>query len=120
MQLREYFQVISQRWWVILLTAVIAAVAAFGFAKTQTPIYRSSVKLEVTGRLDYGTTLAINGLLRQMAARIQTTTVANEVDQRLRLDLGPDALLEKVHTQAFPDTVQIQIDIDDIDPSRAE
>ena len=120
MQLREYLQVISQRWWIILLTATFAAASAFAFAKTQTPVFRSSVKLEVTGRVDYGQILAIGQLLRQIAARVETTGVANEVDQRLRLDLGPEALLEKVHTQAFPDTIQIQIDVDDVDPARAE
>lgn len=120
MQLREYLQVVSQRWWVIVLTAVFAATAAFVFAKAQTPIFRSSVKLEVTGRVDYGQILAIGQLLRQLAARVETSAVANEVDRRLRLDLGPDALLEKLHTQAFPDTIQIQIDVDDVDPTRAE
>jgi capsular polysaccharide biosynthesis protein len=120
MQLREYLKVVSERWWVILLTALIAAATAYGFAKTQTPIYRSSVKLEVTGRIDYGQILAIGQLLRQIAARVETTAVANAVDEQLRLDLGPDAILEKVHTQAFPDTIQIQIDVDDVDPIRSE
>ena len=120
MQLREYLKVISERWWVVVLTALFAAGTAYGFAKTQTPIYRSSVKLEVTGRIDYGQILAIGQLLRQIAARVETTGVANTVDERLRLDLGSDALLEKVHTQAFPDTIQIQIDVDDVDPIRAE
>ena len=87
MQLNEYFKVLSQRWWVIVLTALFAAASAFAFAKTQTPIYRSSVKLEVTGRIDYGQILAIGQLLRQIAARIETTAVANSVDQQLRLDL---------------------------------
>lgn len=120
MQLREYLKVLSQHWWVVVLTGLFAALTAYGFAKTQTPIYRSSVKLEVTGRIDYGQILAIGQLLRQIAARVETTAVANTVDEQLRLDLGSDALLEKVHTQAFPDTIQIQIDVDDVDPSRAE
>ncbi|MSQ23682.1 MAG: hypothetical protein EXR58_03890 [Chloroflexi bacterium] len=120
MELAEYYKVIRQRWWVILATAAIAAVVALGFARLQTPIFRSSVKLEVTGRFDYGNTLAIGQLLRQQAARVETTTVARAVDERLHLDLGPDALLEKIHTQAIPDTFQIQLDIDDVDPGRAE
>ena len=120
MPLHEYAKVLSQRWWVVVLTGLFAATSAFAFAKAQTPIYRSSVKLEVTGRIDYGQILAIGQLLRQIAARVETTAVASAVDEHLRLDLGSDALLEKVHTQAFPDTIQIQIDIDDVDPGRAE
>jgi capsular polysaccharide biosynthesis protein len=120
MQIREYTKVLRERWWVILLTALIAATTAFAFARSQTPIFRSSVKLEVTGRIDYGQILAIGQLLRQIAARVETTAVASTVDERLRLDLGTDALLAKIHTQAFPDTIQIQIDVDDVDPARAE
>lgn len=120
MQLREYLKVLRERWWVVLLTALVAASSAYAFAKTQTPVYRSSVKLEVTGRIDYGQILAIGQLLRQIAARVETSAVATAVDEQLRLDLGPDALLEKIHTQAFPDTIQIQIDVDDVDPGRAE
>lgn len=120
MQLNEYLKVLSQRWWVVVLTALVAAISASGFAKTQTPIYRSSVRLEATGRIDYGSILAIERTLRQLAARVETTAVASEVDERLRLDLGAYPLLEKLHTQAFPDTLQIQIDVDDVDPERAE
>lgn len=120
MQLREYVQVLYQRWWLVALTALFAVVSAYAYTRTQTPIFRSSVKLEVTGRIDYGQVLAIGQLLRQLAARVETTDVATSVDQRLRLDLGYEAILEKIHTQAFPDTIQIQLDVDDVDPARAE
>ncbi|HZS01244.1 MAG TPA: Wzz/FepE/Etk N-terminal domain-containing protein [Chloroflexota bacterium] len=120
MQLRDYVAVLRKGWWLIALTAVVTALSAIGFAKLQQPIYRSSVTLEVTGRLDYGTSLAIEKQLRQLNNRIQTANLASEVDRRYQFDIGAERLLEKVHTQAFPDTITIQIDVDDTDPARAQ
>ncbi len=120
MELREYALVVRRRWWLIALASFVALVAAYAVARTQQPTYRSSVKLEVTGRIDYGQILAIDKLLRQIAARVTTTTVAEAASQKLQTDVGADALLGKLRTQAFTDTLQIQIDVDDSDPARAE
>ncbi|HEY7065767.1 MAG TPA: Wzz/FepE/Etk N-terminal domain-containing protein [Chloroflexota bacterium] len=120
MQLREYAAVLRKAWWLIALTAAVTALSAVGFAKLQQPIYRSSVVLEVTGRLDYGTSLAIEKQLSQLNNRIQTANLASEVDRRYQLDIGAERLLDKIHTKAFPDTITIQIDVDDTDAARAQ
>jgi capsular polysaccharide biosynthesis protein len=120
MQLREYAQVLRERWWLAILTAVVAAATAYGIARSQQPTYRSSVRLEVTGRIDYGQIMAIDKTLRQLAARVTTTTVAETVRQRLQLDTPVEALLAQLHTQAFTETLHIQIDVDDADPARAQ
>ena len=120
MHLRDYVTVLRKRWWLLAITVVVAAVSTFVFARLQTPIYRSSVRLEVSGRIDYGQTLAIQARLMQLSERIKTTKIAREVNTRYHLDLAPQDLLEKVTTQAFPDRIHIQIDADDIDPERAE
>ncbi|HLH21432.1 MAG TPA: Wzz/FepE/Etk N-terminal domain-containing protein [Chloroflexota bacterium] len=120
MQLKDYAVVLRRGWWLIALTAVVTALSAVGFAKLQQPIYRSSVTLEVTGRLDYGTSLAIEKQLSQLNNRIQTANLASEVDRRYQFDIGAERLLEKIHTKAFPDTITIQIDVDDTDPDRAQ
>jgi capsular polysaccharide biosynthesis protein len=118
-QIQDYLAVLRKSWRLIVLTAIATTLSAFIFAKLQQPIYRSSVVVEVTGRLDYGTSLAINNQLRQMANRLQTVNLANEVDRRYQFDLGGERLMDKIHTQAFPDSVTIQIDVDDTDPTRA-
>jgi capsular polysaccharide biosynthesis protein len=120
MHLREYALVVSRRWWMIALATLVAAATAFAIARSQQPTYRSSVRLEVAGRVESAQLPAIDRLVRQMAARVKTTTVADAVSQRLQLDLGADALLSRLTTQAFADTLHIQIDVDDVDPGRAE
>lgn len=120
MNLREYALVVRRRWWVIVLTALVAVASSLAVARSQAPIYRSSVKLEVTGRIDYSQVMAIDKLLRQLAARITTTPVAEAVSARLGSGIGAEELLGKLRTQALPDTMHIQIDVDDADPVRAE
>lgn len=118
--LADFGIVLRRRWWAIPVAVVAAVATASVFVAGQAPVYRSSVKLEVTGRIDYGQILAIDKLLRQISARITTTAVAEAVDQRLQLDIPPDALLGKIRTQAFSDTIQIQVDVEDMEPRRAE
>jgi capsular polysaccharide biosynthesis protein len=120
MQLREYAQVLRRRWWIIVLLAAVMAASAFAYARLQTPLYRSSVRLLVSGRFDYGNLLAIEKQLRSLANQVQTTAVAEEVDRRLRLDLPPEALFERLKTDAVPDLIQIEITYDDVDPARAQ
>jgi len=90
------------------------------YARMQTPIYRSSVRLEVSARFDNGQQLALERQLPQLAQRVRTTDVAREVDQRLRLDLGEQAILDKVRSEAVTASGQIQIEADDVDPGRVE
>lgn len=90
------------------------------YARLQTPLYRSTIRLEVSARFDNGQQLALERQLPQLAQRVRTTDVAREVDQRLRLDLGPAAILEKLRAEAVVASGQIQIEADDVDPSRVE
>src|SRR5688572_17049591 len=116
----DYLAVARRRGWVVLVVALVATVAAFGFTKLQTPTYRSTVRLEVSGRFDYGAQLTVERQLSPLAQRLLTTEVASEVDRRLRLDLGPAALLSRVKAVPVAENVQIQLEADDVDPQRAE
>jgi capsular polysaccharide biosynthesis protein len=122
MQLRpsDALAALRQYWWVVLIAAVAAAAFALLYARLQTPIYRSSVRLELSGRFDYGAQLTVERSLRPLAQRVRTTEVAREVDQRLRLDLGPERLLGKVRAEAIVDNVQVLVEVDDTDPVLAE
>jgi len=51
---------------------------------------------------------------------VRTTDVAREVDQRLKLDLGPQAVLDRLRAEAIVPSGQIQIEADDVDPGRVE
>jgi capsular polysaccharide biosynthesis protein len=74
----------------------------------------------VSARFDNGQQLALERLLPQLAQRVRTTDVAREVDQRLKLDLGPQAVLDRLRAEAVVANAQIQIEADDLDPGRVE
>lgn len=45
MELRQYLSILRRRWWMFALGLVVAAAAAYGFSKQQTPIYRAQATL---------------------------------------------------------------------------
>jgi len=74
----------------------------------------------VSARFDNGQQLALERQLPQLARRVRTTDVAREVDQRLKLDLGPQAVLDRLRAEAVVPSGQIQLEADDVDPGRVE
>lgn len=112
MPLSDYLAAVQRRWWLLVICTAAALGAALAALALQSPVYRASTRLEATGRLDHAQLLATDRLLRQITARIRTTTIAEAVKGRLGLDGPPDALLDSIHAQAFSDTLQIQIDVD--------
>jgi len=112
--------ILRRRWWIVLLVAASAAAVAVVYARVQTPVFRSSIRLEVSARFDNGQQLALERQLPQLAQRVRTTDVAREVDRRLKLDLGPQAVLDRLRAEAIVPSGQIQIEADDLDPGRVE
>ncbi len=98
----------------------MAVATSIVFARLQTPIYRSEVKLTVSpSRLDYGLTLVIGNLLRQYSQQLQTHQMARAVDERLKLDLPTEKLLAKVKVAAVSEDYMLVMTVDDTDPNRA-
>lgn len=120
MPLQEYVRTLSERWWVVVISAFVASLVGLAFASSQTPVYRSSVRMEVGGHVDYSQVLAVEKVLRQVAAHVKTGALAREVDRRLGIGMDPESLLGKIRTQVFADSLILQIDVDDSDPARAE
>ena len=117
----EYLAPLRKRWWLPIGLAAIAAVVALVLSSAQTPIYRASARLLVSpGRPDLSQQFTLEKQLRPMAQRVRTTEVARQVEQDERLDLGPERLLAMVKAEAVIDQGLIQIEVDDVDPRRAE
>ncbi|MCL5961947.1 MAG: Wzz/FepE/Etk N-terminal domain-containing protein [Chloroflexi bacterium] len=121
MQIKDYWQVISKRWWIFILVAAVAGASAYGFSKLQQPMYRSSAKLYVTpARPDYGVTLVISNLIRQYGFQLRSDRYINKINEQLRLDLAPGVLRSRIAVAATADNFAIQIDVDDPDPANAQ
>ena len=117
MELRDYIKIITRRGWIIILTMVIAMVAAFVTSRLQTPVYRSTIYLNVVpARLDWGLQQTIVSVMRNYAGIITSRSTGQEVVTRLQLDITPDQLADKLTVKPIESDFRIQIDADDYDP----
>jgi len=117
MELREYFDIIRKRAWVVVLVAFLAAGSAVVFSRLQTPVYRSTVYLNaIPARLDWGLLQVIKMYMRNYAGQIRSRTMATKVIDRLQLDITPDELAAKLTVSPIESDFVIQIDADDYDP----
>jgi capsular polysaccharide biosynthesis protein len=113
-EIQEYVKILWKRGWIIVLLAVITAASAYGFSKRQTPEYKGSTKLLFRpARADWGLQNAAKGLLPSYREFIKKDETADEVIDRLRLDMSRGSLLAKVTTSADEATFAIQIDARD-------
>jgi len=122
MQLQDYARILLKRGWIIVLVALIAGVSAIVFSKLQRPVYKSSVKLSVNPARpsDYGQTLGIKNILWNFSTQMNTRRMAQQVDDRLQLDLPLDRLMQKVRFDPDEATYTIQVEARDYDPILAK
>jgi protein tyrosine kinase modulator len=121
MELKEYLNILVKRGWIILLVAVITASSAFVFSKLQTVTYRSTIWLNVwPGRPDWGLQQTIKGLLRNYSGQIKSRDSAQQVINSQQLDMTVESLLAEMTVSPIESDFLLQIDVDDIDPQRAQ
>ena len=97
MQLSDYLRIFVRRAWIIVLAMVVTATGAFAVSKIQTPVYRSTIYLNVIpARPDWGMQQTVKGYMRNFGRTIQSRQMATKVINRLQLDVTPEELLEKL------------------------
>ncbi|MFQ6015637.1 MAG: YveK family protein [Anaerolineae bacterium] len=121
MDLKDYARILLKRGWIIVLVALVTAVSAVIFSKTQTPVYKAHITLLVEpARPDWGLANTIKTLLRNYSLQIYRRTTAQEVVDRLQLDIPPDRLLSRVAVDPDEANLTIQIEAKDYDPFIAQ
>ncbi|NUQ38247.1 MAG: hypothetical protein HUU23_10720 [Caldilineales bacterium] len=120
MELKTYFTILRRRGWIILLAALIAGAAAFGFSRLQEPIYRARILVSVLpARADWGLSNSTKDLLRNFQTNLLTHRMANKVIDRAQLDMHSDLLLSEIEVNPEPDRFIIEIVAKDPDPQTA-
>jgi capsular polysaccharide biosynthesis protein len=121
MELRDYLRILRKRGWIILLTTLLTATAAWGFSQVQTVEYKSSISVFVRPeRIDNGTLLATKQILRGFVAFIDSRNFAQQVITALGLDMLPDNLKGKVTIASKDEDYIIQIDVVDTAAAQSE
>jgi succinoglycan biosynthesis transport protein ExoP len=126
LSLRDFFRVIKQRLWLILLTAFVCAGAAIGFDLMQTPTYEGSIKILVGQERTSDRNVPTQGagelqqLTRTMAESVESSRVAEEVVRRLGLQTTPEEFLKRQTAKQVFETQLIQVDFEDTSPQTAQ
>lgn len=120
MEIKTYLRILRKRGWIILLTALIAGAAAFGFSRLQEPIYRSRILVSVLpARADWGLSNSTKDLLRNFQTNLVTHRMAQKVIDQAQLDMNSYELLAEVEANPEPDRFLIEIVAKDADPQTA-
>lgn len=114
MSLTEYFRILRRWGWLLVLVMLLTAGAAYVFSKVQTPIYRSTVVVNLQTRPDLGTTQSAKTLLRSYVTVVDTETFAKKVIDAKQLDRTPTDLLSDVTIASDDSRFVITIDVKDV------
>ena len=125
--LREYFQIIKKRFWIIALLAVIAMVASGSISFfVLSPVYEAKTTLIVnTDKNPENTTITGDQLnvTQKLAVTygeiIKSRTVLDEVNDTLKLDMSYGELAGKVSVAPVKDTQIISVTVQDTNSRRA-
>lgn len=115
MSIQDYVDIVRRRGWIIILVAAITAASALGFSLVQPEVYRSSVKIGIQGRTDFGAAQTVKMLLDSYVAFMYRRPVAQQVIEELDLYYTPDELKSNVTIASDSQDMTIQIDVDDHD-----
>jgi capsular exopolysaccharide synthesis family protein len=124
LDLKRIFSLFKRWLWLLLLCLALGAAAGFVFSLRETPVYQASTKVLISRAAQNQTadvTASLNSvqLAQTYVELVKTTSVAQTIIQRLKLDLSPSALQDMISVSVLRDTQIIQIEVEDIDPQRA-
>lgn len=120
MEISDYFRILRQRGWLILLLMVLTAAAAYGFSRIQTPVYQSNLRLLVLpSRTDFGQAQAAKELLRSYEQWLRSSYRAQAVINELQLDMTAPELLSDVRVASDGASFVIDLTVENTDPNLA-
>ena len=123
--LGELIRVLLHRWWVIILTMIVAGGVTFGyFSFLVTPQYASTAKLYVLSKSTSLTNLAniqaFNSLTSDYMTLVSSRPIYDSVQKELKLDYDYDKFTTKVTVNNPSDTRILEITGTDPDPKEAK
>ncbi|MCX7855498.1 MAG: Wzz/FepE/Etk N-terminal domain-containing protein [Anaerolineae bacterium] len=120
MELSQYLRILRKRWWIIVVAVLVTAASAIAFSRLQTPVYQSTAEVLIQpARPDLGLTQSAKTLLRSYMSVADSNKWAQEVLNRLSLDMKPEQLRANARFAAEDDRMIIRIEIEDTDGEQA-
>jgi capsular polysaccharide biosynthesis protein len=113
MQLTDYINVLIKRWWVVALTLLAAAVAAYGVSKLLPQTFRAqAVYLAFANQADNGLNIVLRNSMNSYRELVLQPDVLDQISQQLGLDVSGERWMEDVNIQPRPDEQKIVIEVD--------
>ncbi len=113
MELKDYINVLVKRWWVIGLTLMAAAVAAYGVSKLIPQTFRAQAAyLALANQADNGLNIVLRSSMNSYRELVLQPTVLDEISQQLGLDISGERWMSDVNIQPRPDEQKIVIEVD--------
>lgn len=113
MQLADYVNVLIKRWWVVALTLLAAAVAAYGVSKLLPQTFRAqAVYLAFANQADNGLNIVLRNSMNSYRELVLQPDVLDQISQQLGLDVSGERWMEDVNIQPRPDEQKIVIEVD--------
>lgn len=120
MELSQYLRILGKRWWIIVIAVLATAISAAAFSELQTPLYQSTAEVVIQpARPDFGLTQSAKTLLRSYMTVADSNRWAQQVIDRLKLDMTPQQLRANARFAAEDDRMVIRIEIEDTDGEMA-
>ena len=120
LELRQYLRIARKWWWLIVVSTLVAAAVGFGYSARRPPVYRASTSLLVRGggsANDYAAMLASRNLAATYVELLTKRPVIEAAAWALGLD--PRQTEEKVRVRLVPETLVIELTVEDNDPRLA-
>ncbi|MBK9942672.1 MAG: Wzz/FepE/Etk N-terminal domain-containing protein [Kouleothrix sp.] len=121
MRLTDYTNVLRRRWWIVVLTAFVAAASAYAFTRFQERLYRSEATyLVLANQLDNGLSIVLENSMNSYKELALAPRELDQVSQQLGLDRSAEWLLNKhVAIQPLPDQRKMIVQVTYPDPEVA-
>jgi capsular exopolysaccharide synthesis family protein len=110
MDLRQFLAILRRRWWTLVLGLVVGAAGAYGFSKTETPVYQAQATL----LLNLAQQASVPTFQDVSASQALTKTYARIITARPTLDeaakrLGGGLTYKSLKTVAGTDVLQTEL-----------
>ncbi len=128
MELHDYSRILRKRVWLIAAVTLVCAASALMMSLVTTPSYEAKAKMLVVAKPEraggiasaYQGALLSQQLVKSFAQILESRATA---EAALRLDpqqLTPRQLEGKVHAEPVPETLLIELAVEDTDPAKAK
>ena len=125
MELRQYWDIFKKWSWLIVLSALVAGVAAYAISSRQTPIYRASTRILVSqsvnsssATMQYADILAAERLSSTYAQMLTARPMLEKAIRKAGLEgfITPEELAGAISVEPVRDTQLIDLHVEHPDP----